>query len=216
MTPPHSMVVVGLGFRIFVLIIVTSEALRSASFFLSVGLVMLGNMAQINRSLTNFGYRCERFRFYAVQFQIGAASVSKDLNHLVSFTFMSLFWVIVGLVWIVVKFSPATISLKFYIVYFSILAIVVVAVVCTLPLACKQVEANASAINGNIKRASWLHAKNNNMVQSVILRQAKCIIPMKIKCGSYGYLDNTFARTYFSDIILRCFDFILVFDARLR
>lgn len=203
----------GFCFRIFVLLLVTSEALHSVSFILSVFLVMLNRVTRINKGLMSFGYRCERFRFYAVQFQIVTTCVSKNLNHLISIAFISLFWVVVSLVWIVVKFSPAVLSLKSYIIYLTVLVAIVIAVTVTLPLACDQVEASKSAIKANTEKAEWLRAKRKAKEHHVACMKARCIMPIKIKCGAHGYLNNEFAKTYFLDMILRCFDFILVFDA---
>lgn len=200
--------------RLFMLCVVSLEALRTPSYIICLSFFALIRIETVIYCLLRFRTRPARFRFYANIVNLEFGRSQWYIDGITYVTFTSFFWIAVGLIWVVVKRSPSEISYCLYAAYFGMSVSICVILLFTLPKLCGIVDTYEMAIKKNIQIARRFNVIFKVRRSRLLLKQVICIRAAQVCCGPYGKLSKEFSNKYFSDIILRCFDVILLFDAR--
>lgn len=81
-----------------------------------------------------------------------------------------------------------------------------------LPFVSKELENYKLAISQNVKHATQFYIVNKTSDTLFNCKMSMSIRQIEIYCGYYGKLSKEFSKQYFSDIVVRCFDVVLLFD----
>lgn len=123
-----------------------------------------------------------------------------------------LFWATVASCWICVKGTVNQITLPFYISFFVTAIASTTFFIITIPLLCGTLDAAAQVIYENYIRSRFRCVKVNSVTEKIELMKVQAVRPIGIKYGIFHDVDSDFAMEFFSLIVLRIFDVILVLD----
>lgn len=200
---------VGNIFRVFVLFVVSTEGVRSVAYIVFFVSLVLIRLEKINQCLERFKREPNRFRYHTNIVYMEFSVVQWTLNSSFYVALTSLFWLVVCNTWITVRNSQMP-----YILYASLFAVngtILCFLLAMLPTAARQIDKYKWVVGQNIQNARQLNVGWVTKASRFALGQAVSIRCIEIKCGYTGKIGKEFSNEYFSDIILRCFEVILLF-----
>lgn len=197
--------------RLMILCIVSLEPCRSGAQIVFIVFAMLSRIEKITKCLAFFNSDSVRFRFFTNIVYIEFKKVQSLLDKLVYIMFTPTFWLVVLLVWALVRYSSSQVSFTLYVTVACLLVSILSMLLCLIPMASRQMDAYKNAIKENILCAKQLNIDWKTKQSRFLLKQAACIRLIELNCGYNGKLGREFSNHYFSGIVLRCFDAILLF-----
>lgn len=198
--------------RLGILCIVAVEGVRSANQLLLFLFVFIIRLEQIKQNLACLKDQPNAFRNLMNIVNLEWAKVNLQLNQITYFAFTTLFWAVVGFVWIVVRNSPSKISYTLYVACFGCVFFITTGLLLILPVLSRQMDDYKDAIKQNKQNAMQAYMVRKTKYALFSFKQSKTIRSPEFRCGYYGKLSREFCKQYFSDIVIRCFDVILLFD----
>lgn len=160
-----------------------------------------------------FGNDCQGFHCFAIKLNILICRVQRRLNWMIYVAFTVLFWLIVGDVFLAVrtKIHPNQELIKIFNgIIFAILAVLVTVLIYLIHVISGLIDNYEIAVQRNFQRARIMFTRSKYFKYKLLVKRAKSIQAVEVRCGFYGKVDRAFARSYLHDIVLRCFDITLI------
>lgn len=197
--------------RILILCVVSVEGVRSITQVVCLVYIVFSRLERIILCLSCFDKRPNRFRFCTNIAGMEFASVKELLDVVIYVAFTFMFWMLVSGSCVLITNSPKEISFLLYSTCAATAIIILAILLALLPFAARQMDAYKLAVKQNTQNARVLNVAFKTKSSLFSLKQSVSILCIEIRCGCYGKISQEFANQYFSDIVLRCFDAILLF-----
>lgn len=153
----HQLSITGHSFRILILSVVSLEGCRSVTHVFFLVFVFLSRIEKITKCLAFFKDNSDRFRFYTNLVSIEFRKIQWLLDILIYVAITPNFWLVVILIWVLVRYSPSEMSYPLYIAMCGVTICLLVMLMCVIPLASKQMDAYKMGIGLNILCARELN-----------------------------------------------------------
>lgn len=197
--------------RAFIIFSIALETARTGTFFgccIMVGIDIFAKIQEMLRSrVKSFDY----FHIIYTHQRVLLSPIQDWLNLIIYLCLSLIFWVTVSSCWVCAKCYG---KVHWPLYYFAVLGalFLIFSLVLLLPQSVHAVEITKEVVKLHFQQVRENYSKKKSRGGLLQLKQARAIAPIRFWYGPFWVIGKKFVMEYFSLILLRSFDAILILD----